>query len=201
MHSKEVYLIVGLGNPGSGYKSTRHNTGFRIIDHLSRNVGVRLKGCRFQSKNIRTTYRGREVVLLKPATFMNQSGRAVKACADFFHLPPNRILVVHDDLDLPVGKIKVVRNGGPGGHKGVLSIIEHLGSREFPRIKIGIGRPRYGESPEDYVLAPFYEDESEIMLRVFKVAVQACRLFIFDGIESAMNQINHQIFTEEEEKN
>jgi len=194
-------LIVGLGNPGSGYKSTRHNTGFRIIDHLSRNVGASLKGRRFQSRNIRTTYRGREIVLLKPVTFMNQSGRAVKACADFFHLPPNRILVVHDDLDLPVGKIKVVRNGGPGGHKGVLSIIEHLGSREFPRIKIGIGRPRYGESPEDYVLAPFYEDESEIMLRVFKVAVQACRLFIFDGIESAMNQINHQIFTEEEEKN
>jgi len=192
---------VGLGNPGSGYKSTRHNTGFRIIDHLSRNVGASLKGRRFQSRNIRTTYRGREIVLLKPVTFMNQSGRAVKACADFFHLPPNRILVVHDDLDLPVGKIKVVRNGGPGGHKGVLSIIEHLGSREFPRIKIGIGRPRYGESPEDYVLAPFYEDESEIMLRVFKVAVQACRLFIFDGIESAMNQINHQIFTEEEEKN
>ena len=194
-------MIVGLGNPGSGYKSTRHNTGFRIIDHLSRNVGASLKGRRFQSRNIRTTYRGREIVLLKPVTFMNQSGRAVKACADFFHLPPNRILVVHDDLDLPVGKIKVVRNGGPGGHKGVLSIIEHLGSREFPRIKIGIGRPRYGESPEDYVLAPFYEDESEIMLRVFKVAVQACRLFIFDGIESAMNQINHQIFTEEEEKN
>jgi len=192
---------VGLGNPGSGYKSTRHNTGFRIIDHLSRNVGASLKGRRSQSRNIRTTYRGREIVLLKPVTFMNQSGRAVKACADFFHLPPNRILVVHDDLDLPVGKIKVVRNGGPGGHKGVLSIIEHLGSREFPRIKIGIGRPRYGESPEDYVLAPFYEDESEIMLRVFKVAVQACRLFIFDGIESAMNQINHQIFTEEEEKN
>ena len=194
-------MIVGLGNPGSGYKSTRHNTGFRIIDHLSRNVGASLKGRRFQSRNIRTTYRGREIVLLKPVTFMNQSGRAVKACADFFHLPPNRILVVHDDLDLPVGKIKVVRNGGPGGHKGVLSIIEHLGSREFPRIKIGIGRPRYGESPEDYVLAPFYEDEREIMLRVFKVAVQACRLFIFDGIESAMNQINHQIFTEEEEKN
>ena len=194
-------MIVGLGNPGSGYKSTRHSTGFRIIDHLSRNVGASLKGRRFQSRNIRTTYRGREIVLLKPVTFMNQSGRAVKACADFFHLPPNRILVVHDDLDLPVGKIKVVRNGGPGGHKGVLSIIEHLGSREFPRIKIGIGRPRYGESPEDYVLAPFYEDESEIMLRVFKVAVQACRLFIFDGIESAMNQINHQIFTEEEEKN
>jgi len=194
-------LIVGLGNPGSGYKSTRHSTGFRIIDHLSRNVGASLKGRRFQSRNIRTTYRGREIVLLKPVTFMNQSGRAVKACADFFHLSPNRILVVHDDLDLPVGKIKVVRNGGPGGHKGVLSIIEHLGSREFPRIKIGIGRPRYGESPEDYVLAPFYEDESEIMLRVFKVAVQACRLFIFDGIESAMNQINHQIFTEEEEKN
>jgi PTH1 family peptidyl-tRNA hydrolase len=140
-------------------------------------------------------------VLLKPVTFMNQSGRAVKACADFFHLPMNRILVVHDDLDLPAGRIKVVRNGGPGGHKGVASIIEHLGSMEFPRIKIGIGRPRYGESPEDYVLAPFYQDESELMQRVFKMAARACQLFIFEGVESVMNQINRQIFTNEEEKN
>lgn len=196
-----MYLIVGLGNPGSAYKSTRHNTGFQVIDFWSRNLGVRLTSRRFQSRNIRTKFRGREIVLLKPVTFMNQSGRAVRACADFFHLPTNRILGVHDDLDLPVGRIKVVRNGGPGGHKGVSSIIEHLGSTEFPRIKIGIGRPRHGESPEDYVLAPFYGDESEIMLRVFKVAVRACRLFIFEGVESAMNKINHQNFTNEEEKN
>ena len=201
MHSKDVTLIVGLGNPGSGYKSTRHNTGFRIIDHLSRNLGVRLKGRRFQSRNIRTACRGREIVLLKPFTFMNQSGRAVKACADFFHLPTNRILVVHDDLDLPAGRIKVVRNGGPGGHKGVASIIEHLGGMEFPRIKIGIGRPRYGESPEDYVLAPFYQDESEMMQRVFKMAVRACQLFISEGVESVMSKINRQIFINEEEKN
>ena len=140
-------------------------------------------------------------MFLKPVTFMNQSGRAVTACADFFHLPTNRILVIHDDLDLPVGRIKVVRNGGPGGHKGVSSIIEHLGGTEFPRIKIGIGRPRYGENPEDYVLAPFYGDDSEIMLKVFKVAVRACRLFVFEGVESAMNKINHQNFTDEEEKN
>jgi PTH1 family peptidyl-tRNA hydrolase len=132
---------------------------------------------------------------------MNRSGRAVKACADFFHLPTNRILVVHDDLDLTTGRIKVVRNGGAGGHKGVASIIEHLESREFPRIKIGIGRPRYGESPEDYVLAPFYQDESELMQRVFKMAVRACQLFVSEGVESVMNQINRQIFTNEEEKN
>ena len=196
-----MYLIAGLGNPGSVYKNTRHNTGFQVIDLWSRKLGVRLTSRRFQSRIIRTKFRGRDIVLLKPVTFMNRSGRAIKACADFFHINTNRILGIHDDLDLPVGRIKVVRNGGPGGHKGVSSIIECLGSTEFPRIKIGIGRPRFGETPEDYVLAPFYEDESEIMLSVFKVAVRACQLFIIEGIDSAMNKINHQIFINEEEKN
>ena len=196
-----MYLIVGLGNPGAAYKSTRHNAGFKVIDLWSRNLGVRLTSRRFQSRNIRLKFREREIVLLKPVTFMNHSGRAVRACADFFHVSTNRILVVHDDLDLPVGRIKVVRNGRPGGHKGVSSIIDHLGSTQFPRIKIGIGRPRHGESPEDYVLAPFYEDESGIMLRVFKVALRSCRLFIFEGVESAMNKINHKNFTNVEEKN
>jgi PTH1 family peptidyl-tRNA hydrolase len=132
---------------------------------------------------------------------MNESGKSVRACADFFHLLTNRILVIHDDLDLPVGRIKVIRNGGPGGHKGVLSIIEYLGSTEFPRIKIGIGRPRHGESPEDYVLAPFYSDESDIILRVIKLAVRACQLFVMEGIESAMNHINCKKLANKEEKN
>ena len=194
-------MIVGLGNPGSVYKSTRHNTGFQVLDIWSRNLGVRLTSRRFQSRNIRTKFRGREIVLLQPVTFMNESGRSVRACADFFHLLTNRILVVHDDLDLPVGRIKVIRNGGPGGHKGVLSIIEYLGSTEFPRIKIGIGRPRHGESPEDYVLAPFYRDESNIILRVTELAVRACQLFVVEGIESAMNHINCKNLANKEEKN
>ena len=123
---------------------------------------------------------------------MNQSGRSVKSCADFYDLETNRILVIHDDLDLPVGRIKVVRRGGAGGHRGVLSIIDCLGSKGFPRIKIGIGRPCYGESPEGYVLSPFYGDQLETMKSVFLMAVRACELFVSEGVKSAMNQINCQ---------
>jgi PTH1 family peptidyl-tRNA hydrolase len=196
-----VYLIVGLGNPGSEYKNTRHNTGFQVISLWSRDLGVRLANRRFRSRNILTKFKGQEIILFCPSTFMNQSGKSVRACADYYDLHTERVLIVHDDLDLPVGKIKVVRNGGSGGHKGVLSIIEHLGSTKFPRIKIGIGRPRYEEKPEDYVLAPFYIDEMDIIARVLKEAVRACQLFILEGVESVMNQINCQNLINKEEKN
>ena len=190
-----MYLSAGLGNPGSKYRNTRHNVGFKVINLWGKALGVRLNDRRFQSRNTRTRYQGKEIVLLRPVTFMNQSGKSVKACADFYKLDIANILVVHDDIDLPVGKIKVVRQGGAGGHKGVLSIIDHLGTRSFPRVKIGVGRPCYGESTEDYVLGPFYRDEREIMERVIQMGVRACKLFIADGIESAMNDINCQNLT------
>lgn len=193
-------LIVGLGNPGSEYRDTRHNVGFRVVDLWSQDLGVRLSNRRFQSRNIRTRFQEERVMLLCPLTFMNQSGRSVRACVDYYDLERRNILVVFDDIDLSVGRIKVVRNGGAGGHKGLLSIIHHLGSLQFPRIKIGIGRPRYGESVEDYVLAPFYRDQKEIMSRVLRVAVRACELFVSEGIESAMNQINCQNLTDKEEE-
>ncbi|MFH1242357.1 MAG: aminoacyl-tRNA hydrolase [Pseudomonadota bacterium] len=195
-----MYLIVGLGNPGSQYRHTRHNIGFRVIDLWGQNLGVRLRYRRFQSRNILTSFRQTRVMLLCPLTFMNQSGKSVRACVDFYDLESRDVLVIFDDVDLPVGRIKVARNGGAGGHKGVLSIIHHLGSTEFPRIRVGIGRPRYGESVEDYVLAPFYSGEKEIMERVVQVAVQACELFVSEGIESAMNRINCQNLANEEEK-
>jgi PTH1 family peptidyl-tRNA hydrolase len=190
-----VYLIVGLGNPGSQYRHTRHNIGFRVIDLWGQNLGVRLRYRRFQSRNMLTSFRQTRVMLLCPLTFMNQSGKSVRACVDYYDLESRDVLVIFDDVDLPVGRIKVARNGGAGGHKGVLSIIHHLGSTEFPRIRVGIGRPRCGESVEDYVLAPFYSGEKEIMERVVQVAVQACELFVSEGIESAMNQINCQNLT------
>jgi PTH1 family peptidyl-tRNA hydrolase len=185
-----VYLIVGLGNPGARYKDTRHNIGFQVIDLWSLDLGVRLKGRRFQSRNIRTRFQNQDIILLRPLTFMNLSGKSVKGCADFYDIESGKILVIHDDLDLPVGGIKVVGNGGAGGHKGVLSIIEYLGSVQFPRIKIGIGRPRYGEEIEDYVLSPFYRDENSIMEKAVKMAVRACELFVLEGIQTAMNEIN-----------
>jgi len=193
-----VYLIAGLGNPGTKYKNTRHNIGFKVINLWSKSLGVRLNSRRFQSRNTRTKFQDKEIILLRPVTFMNQSGRAIKACVDFNNLETGHILVAHDDIDLPVGRVKVVKNGGAGGHKGILSIIHHLGTREFLRVKIGIGRPRYGEIIEDFVLSPFYSGEKEIIEEVIQLAVQACRMFISDGIESAMNYANCQNLADKE---
>jgi PTH1 family peptidyl-tRNA hydrolase len=121
---------------------------------------------------------------------MNSSGKSVKACADFFKIKEGNILIIHDDLDLPEGKIKIVQHGGSGGHRGVQSIIEHFNSTLFPRVKIGIGRPRDGEAIEDYVLSSFYDDQKKVMEKAIQTSAQACRLFVLHGIESAMNQIN-----------
>ena len=187
-----MYLIVGLGNPESNYEATRHNIGFMVIDRWCRSLGVQLSRQRFQSRNTLTRIQDNKVMLLCPLTFMNRSGEAVRACVDYYDLEPENILIIHDDIDLPVGRIKVVRNSGPGGHKGIRSIIDHLGSMQFQRVKIGIGRPRYDEAIENYVLAPFYKDERNIIEDVRHMATEACELFVLRGIEPAMNQINCQ---------
>ncbi|MFC1532789.1 aminoacyl-tRNA hydrolase [Thermodesulfobacteriota bacterium] len=189
-----MILLAGLGNPGPEYKDTRHNIGFQVIKVLGQELGVRLKGRRFQSRNTRTKLQGKEIILLCPKTFMNLSGNSIKGCAYYYKLKEENILIIHDDLDLAVGRIKVVRHGGSGGHKGVQSIIDHLGSSQFPRIKIGIGRPLHGEDTEDYVLSPFYDDQKDIMETVIQQSVKACRLFISDGVEYVMNHINYQNF-------
>ena len=198
--STGLFLIAGLGNPGTRYAATRHNAGFRVIDLWRRRLGVRLGDRRFISKHALVRFRNREVILLCPQTFMNRSGKSVRACADYYGLDTGNILVVHDDLDLPAGRIKIVRQGGPGGHRGVASVIEHLGSRQFPRIRIGIGRPRFGEDVENYVLSPFYADEKDVMERVFSTAVCACEVFVLEGEDSAMNRFNCQNTAEKEEK-
>ena len=191
-----MYLIAGLGNPGIKYRNTRHNVGFKVINLWAKSLGIRLSGRRFGSKNTRTTFQDKPVILLRPLTYMNQSGKSIRACVDFFDLRAGNILVIHDDIDLPVGKIRVVRDGSAGGHKGVLSVVHHLGTREFPRLKIGVGRPRYnGESVEDYVLSPFYHDEKGVIQEVIQLAVRACELFVANGIDSAMNRINNQNLT------
>lgn len=198
--ASNLVLIAGLGNPGLEYKDSRHNVGFRVIRLLCLDLGVRLNGRRFQSRNCRSTIRGKkEVILLCPWTFMNLSGRSIKACADYYNIKPENILVVHDDLDLPLGKIKVVRQGGSGGHKGVQSVIDHLGGTLFPRIKIGIGRPQLGEAVEDFVLSSFYDDQRETEERIIKRSVKACRLFILGGLVFTMNNINRQNFKYKEE--
>lgn len=157
-----------------------------------------MTGRRFQSRNTRTRFQDEEIILLRPLTYMNRSGQSIKACADSYDLEAENILVIHDDVDLPVGRIRVVKKGGPGGHKGVLSIIDHLGTKEFPRIKIGVGRPRHMESIEDYVLSPFYRDEEKIMENVIRMAVEACGLCVSHGVEAAMNHMNCQNLADKE---
>jgi PTH1 family peptidyl-tRNA hydrolase len=191
-------LIVGLGNPGPEYRETRHNTGFLVLNGWARQLGVSSWRRGFQSRHARSSYEGKSIHLLCPQTFMNRSGSAVRACAVYHRFGMGNILVVHDDVDLPVGRVRVARNGGAGGHKGVVSIITELGSRAFSRVKVGIGRPRYGESVEQYVLEPFYEDQKAILNEAIPLAVRACELVVSKGVEGAMNLINCQNFANKE---
>jgi PTH1 family peptidyl-tRNA hydrolase len=185
-----VYLIAGLGNPGISYKHTRHNIGFQAVISLGRKLGVRFTGRRFHSRNALVRVNGKEVILLRPMTFMNLSGESVRACVEYYGIEAKNILIIHDDLDLPVGRIKVVSYGGTGGHRGVQSVSDYLEHRRFSRVKIGIGRPRHGETTEDYVLSPFYRDQKQIIKKIMEISVQACLTFVNEGIESAMNRVN-----------
>ena len=186
-----MHLIAGLGNPGIEYRNTRHNVGFRVVDLWAKSLGVSLDRKRFQGRFARTMFQNKDVILLRPMTFMNRSGSSIRACIDFFDLPAEDVLVVHDDVDLPLGRVKIVRGGSAGGHRGVLSAIQHLGTQEFPRVKVGVGRPRHDrESVEDHVLKSFYRDEKKVVEEVLQVATQACELIVEGDVEAAMNHIN-----------
>ena len=187
-----MYLIAGLGNPGSRYKNTRHNIGFMVVQTWAKSLNVSLTGRRFRSSYVRTVFQGKEVILLCPQTYMNLSGLALKECTDFFKLKKENILVVHDDLDLSIGRIKTARNGGAGGHKGILSIFESIGTREFSRLKVGIGRPCFSEPVEDFVLKPFYPEHRPLVEKVIGLALQACEIFVVEGVGKTMSIINSQ---------
>lgn len=197
---KDLHLIVGLGNPGSKYNNTRHNIGFKAVEFWCRTLGMRLSGQRFHSISASSTLQGNKIILISPQTFMNRSGEAVRAWVAYYGVDIGKVLVLHDDLDLPLGRIKIVTGGGAGGHKGVLSAIQHLGSSDFPRIKIGIGRPRYTETVQEYVLAPFYSDETEMAEQITRLAADAAQLCVSKGIESAMNRINCQNLQKDKEE-
>jgi len=193
-------LIVGLGNPGERYQRTRHNIGCRVVASWCRILGVQLRGSRFQSESAAYTIGGTRGYLICPRTYMNRSGEAVRAWADYYGIDTRDALVIHDDLDLPLGRVKVVKDSGAGGHKGVSSIIHHLGSTQFPRVKVGIGRPRHSETVEDYVLSPFYADEKTLVEDIIRVAVEASELWALEGVQSAMNVINCQNLLQKEEE-
>ena len=195
-------LIVGLGNPGAKYKDTRHNIGFMAIDFLAKANSIKLNKKDFNSLWGEGNIAGKEVIIVKPQTYMNLSGEAIQAISDYFHIEPKNILVVYDDIDLELGIVRIRPNGGSGGHRGMQSIIEHLGTNDFPRIRLGIGRPEEKESKSqrvkgseniaDYVLNSFDSGEKDILKEILNTAKDAVDAIVKDGIEKAMNKYNRQ---------
>jgi PTH1 family peptidyl-tRNA hydrolase len=185
-----TFLLIGLGNPGRAYAGSRHNVGFMVVDRMAVKLGAR--GMKLQSKAIVTSAlsNGRKILLAKPQTYMNLSGQAVQGLAHFYKLPLEQLIVAHDDLDLPFGTLRLRPGGRPGGQKGIASAIEHLGSMDFARLRIGIGRPPGRMDPADYVLQDFGRNESDLLSSVLDRAVDAALTFVYDGLERAMNQFN-----------
>ena len=181
-------LIVGLGNPGKAYANNRHNIGFRFINHFAKEQGLALNQRQCRAQFGIGEVAGTEVVLAKPRTFMNLSGKSVRLLVQRFQVSINDILIIHDDLDLPLGKIRLQRGGGSGGHKGVESIIAQLGSQDFPRIRVGIGRPQ-GDAAA-YVLSDFSLDERVVIEETIARVTEAILCLLGEGIVAAMNKYN-----------
>jgi PTH1 family peptidyl-tRNA hydrolase len=184
------WLIVGLGNPGRKYAGNRHNVGFHVVERLAAANGLRFDQRRNHARLAHGKIEGVRVALVKPQTYMNLSGEAVGPLARFFKVRSERVLVIFDDLDLPLGSLRLRPKGGAGGHKGVNNIITHLNSRDFPRIRIGIGRPTGQMPPKAYVLQDYRDDEEAIMEHTYEQAIKAISVALCDGFEMAMNQYN-----------
>ena len=187
-------LLAGLGNPGKKYEGTRHNVGFRVIDRLAERHEAKLARRKFKSLlwqgPLRSGNDEASALLLKPQTFMNRSGSAVAEAADYYEISTGDIVVVHDDLDLPFGKLRVRERGGDSGQRGVGSIIEILGDDQFVRIRIGVGRPPDHVPPEDFVLQAFLPGEARQLPEILDRAADALETIIFEGSIPAMNRFN-----------
>lgn len=187
-------LILGLGNPGRGYHWTRHNVGFLLLDGLAKKHGIEVSRRGMQSLYGRGRIGTEEVILAKPQTFMNLSGEAAQRLLQFFKLKPEMVIVLHDDLDLPWGQVRVRVRGGDGGHKGIGSIIEALGNGGFVRFKMGIGRPEIpGQDPADFVLEPLTGGEKEEFKKMIEGHVEALEVLILEGPQKAMDRFHKKI--------
>lgn len=189
--SSPEFLIVGLGNPGLNYELTRHNTGFLFVEALKDKYNFNVKKIKFKSLIGDATITNKRVIVMKPQTFMNESGKAVRECSDFYKIPPSKIIIVFDDTSLPVGAVRIKRSGTDGGHNGIKSIISHLGSNEFPRIKLGIGqKPHPDYDLADYVLSNFNKNEIPLMREAIEKAAEALTFILNSDIEKAMALYN-----------
>jgi PTH1 family peptidyl-tRNA hydrolase len=193
MTPANTYLLIGLGNPGREYQTNRHNFGFMLIDRIA--VRLNARGLKVQSKAIVTDgiFQARKIILAKPQTYMNLSGQSIQGLANFYKLPLENLLVAHDDLDIPFGTIRMRPGGGPGGQKGIASTIAQLGTKDFARLRLGIGRPPGRMDPAAYVLQDFSRDETKILSEVLDRAADAALEFVVSGLDKAMNKYNGSI--------
>ena len=187
----DSWLIVGLGNPGSQYAKTRHNCGFRAIDILSQKLSCKIDKAKFQGLYGQTTVDGIKIFLLKPQTFMNLSGRSVLQLSAYYNIPPQRIIVLFDDISLPPGRLRVRADGSAGGHNGIKSIISELGSQDFPRVKIGVGaKPEPDRDLADWVLSSFSASEEKLLTKALENAADAALYIIEKGVPETANRYN-----------
>lgn len=183
-------VVIGLGNPGRDYEDTRHNAGFMVVEELARRNGIGLSKSNHRSIWGKGTVDDLPVIAALPQTFMNLSGEAVYSLLKYFRLDPSALVVVHDELDLELGRIKVANRGGAAGHKGVGSIIRLLGTDEFARLRFGVGRPRHGEPIEKYVLSGFYADQQELGNKMVQVSADCLETMLSRGTAEAMQKFH-----------
>jgi len=184
------FLIAGLGNPGQEYRNNRHNVGFMVLDQLAIRLGVKFSRLESKALTCKTDYEGRRIILTKPHTFMNLSGGAIRALVHYYKAPLDQILIAYDDVDLPLGTLRLKPAGGSAGQKGMASIIEKLGTQDFPRLRVGIGRPPGRMDAAAYVLQDFTNAEKKVLDPTLDTAVDAILTFITEGLDAAMNRHN-----------
>ena len=186
-----THLVIGLGNPGKEYAVTRHNAGFLSLDYIAEALGVKIDRLRFKALTAEVTVAGKRVLLMKPQTFMNNSGEAVREAAAFYHVPVENIIVICDDINLDVGRLRVRGKGSDGGQKGVRSIIYHMNADTFPRIKVGVGKKPHPEMElADWVLSAFKQEEQELLFDLFPTIKEGTELLLRGDLEGAMQRCN-----------
>lgn len=187
-----MWLVVGLGNPGEDYAATRHNAGFLLVRRVARSRGAELRGRAFKAKTAVVRGGGEDILLALPQTFMNRSGASVRDILAGREIPPDRLIVVYDDLDIPLGEIRVRKKGSPGTHKGMISVVDLIRTREFPRIRIGIGPLPEGRDAAEYVLEPFGRDERPLLETSLADAEEALDMILAGGVDRAMTRFNRR---------
>ena len=185
-----MYLIVGLGNPESDYAKTRHNMGFNVINKLSDKYGIEVNKKKFKSLFGMGEIEGKKVILLKPQTYMNLSGEAVRECMDFYKIKPEELIVIYDDVDTDLGNVRIRIKGSAGTHNGMKSVIENISTEEFARIRVGIGKPEDGEDMISYVIGAIKEEDKEGLEKGVEKAFEAVVISLKENIDIAMNRLN-----------